>query len=94
MSVSDKNQDGQLDVTEFIKYLHEHEMKLRIAFKKLDKDKDGMHTLTEYRYQYVFSLLHKDRNLGNNGISYYTSSFYNIILIGFRKKLQNFCVIH
>ena len=41
MTASDKNKDGQLDVVEFSKYLHEHEKKLRLVFKKLDKNEDG-----------------------------------------------------
>lgn len=41
VTASDKNKDGELDVTEFIRYLHEHEMKLKLMFKRIDRDKDG-----------------------------------------------------
>ncbi|XP_039269308.2 mitochondrial adenyl nucleotide antiporter SLC25A24-B-like [Styela clava] len=41
VTASDSNKDGELDVTEFVKYLHEHEMKLKLMFKKIDRDKDG-----------------------------------------------------
>ncbi|XP_076822174.1 mitochondrial adenyl nucleotide antiporter SLC25A25-like [Clavelina lepadiformis] len=47
VTASDKNKDGELDVTEFVKYLHEHEMKLRLMFKQMDRDKDGRLTSHE-----------------------------------------------
>ncbi|XP_078489718.1 mitochondrial adenyl nucleotide antiporter SLC25A24 [Ciona intestinalis] len=47
VSASDSNKDGELDVAEFVRYLHEHEMKLKLMFKRLDRDKDGRLTSTE-----------------------------------------------
>ncbi|XP_030630200.1 calcium-binding mitochondrial carrier protein SCaMC-1-like [Chanos chanos] len=37
----DQNKDGSLDFNEFSKYLKDHEKKLRLAFKSLDKNNDG-----------------------------------------------------
>lgn len=37
----DKNKDGGLDFSEFSRYLKEHEKKLRLTFKSLDKNNDG-----------------------------------------------------
>ncbi|XP_063282159.1 mitochondrial adenyl nucleotide antiporter SLC25A24 [Pelobates fuscus] len=41
VAAGDTNKDGQLDFGEFIKYLEEHEKKMKIAFTSLDKNKDG-----------------------------------------------------
>lgn len=41
VSSGDKNKDGGLDFNEFNKYLKEHEKKLRLTFKSLDKNNDG-----------------------------------------------------
>nr|CAB3266175.1 calcium-binding mitochondrial carrier protein SCaMC-1 [Phallusia mammillata] len=49
VSASDMNKDGELDVSEFVRYLHEHEMKLSLMFKRMDQDKDGKLTHTELR---------------------------------------------
>lgn len=38
----DINKDGGLDFNEFSRYLKDHEKKLRLTFKSLDKNKDGM----------------------------------------------------
>lgn len=41
MKAGDKDQDGQLDFEEFVHYLRDHEKKLRLVFKSLDKKNDG-----------------------------------------------------
>lgn len=41
ISSGDKDQDEGLDFTEFSKYLKEHEKKLKLTFKSLDKNNDG-----------------------------------------------------
>jgi len=44
---SDKNNDGVLDLDEFVAYLMEHEKKLHFVFSSLDKDKDGRLSVPE-----------------------------------------------
>ncbi|KAL6039117.1 hypothetical protein STEG23_035077 [Scotinomys teguina] len=39
--VGDVNKDGKLDFEEFMKYLKDHEKKMKLAFKSLDKNSDG-----------------------------------------------------
>ncbi|KAM8849380.1 mitochondrial adenyl nucleotide antiporter SLC25A24-like [Spinachia spinachia] len=41
VSSGDQDKDGSLDFTEFSKYLKEHEKKLRLTFKSLDRNDDG-----------------------------------------------------
>ncbi|XP_018420054.1 PREDICTED: calcium-binding mitochondrial carrier protein SCaMC-1 [Nanorana parkeri] len=41
VAAGDTNKDGQLDFAEFMKYLEEHEKKMKIAFTSLDKNSDG-----------------------------------------------------
>lgn len=41
MSSGDQNKDGSLDFNEFSRYLKEHEKKLRLTFKSLDRNNDG-----------------------------------------------------
>ncbi|XP_044157603.1 calcium-binding mitochondrial carrier protein SCaMC-1 [Bufo gargarizans] len=41
VAAGDTNKDGHLDFGEFMKYLEEHEKKMKIAFTSLDKNKDG-----------------------------------------------------
>lgn len=41
MKVGDKDLDGQLDFKEFVHYLSDHEKKLRLVFKSLDRKNDG-----------------------------------------------------
>lgn len=45
VKAGDKDLDGQLDFEEFVHYLQDHEKKLRLVFKSLDKKNDGMHIL-------------------------------------------------
>ncbi|XP_055018304.1 calcium-binding mitochondrial carrier protein SCaMC-2-B-like isoform X2 [Boleophthalmus pectinirostris] len=41
VKAGDKDLDGQLDFYEFVHYLRDHEKKLRLVFKSLDKKNDG-----------------------------------------------------
>ncbi|KAF4076564.1 hypothetical protein AMELA_G00216420 [Ameiurus melas] len=41
LATGDKNRDGVLDFKEFARYLKEHEKKLWLTFKSLDKNNDG-----------------------------------------------------
>ncbi|KAG8556025.1 hypothetical protein GDO81_017904 [Engystomops pustulosus] len=41
VAAGDTNKDGQLDFAEFMKYLEDHEKKMKIAFTSLDKNADG-----------------------------------------------------
>lgn len=41
VSSGDQNKDGSLDFNEFSRYLKEHEKKLRLTFKSLDRNNDG-----------------------------------------------------
>lgn len=43
VKAGDKDLDGQLDFEEFVHYLQDHEKKLRLVFKSLDKKNDGKH---------------------------------------------------
>lgn len=45
ISSGDKDQDEGLDFAEFSKYLKEHEKKLKLTFKSLDKNNDGKNGL-------------------------------------------------
>ncbi|ELK05843.1 Calcium-binding mitochondrial carrier protein SCaMC-1 [Pteropus alecto] len=40
-TTGDINKDGKLDFEEFMKYLKDHEIKMKLAFKSLDKNNDG-----------------------------------------------------
>ncbi|KAG9335369.1 hypothetical protein JZ751_005291 [Albula glossodonta] len=41
VKAGDKDLDGQLDFDEFVHYLRDHEKKLRLVFKSLDRKNDG-----------------------------------------------------
>ncbi|CAH1786844.1 unnamed protein product [Owenia fusiformis] len=41
LAKSDLNKDEHLDFAEFVQYVSEHEKQLKLAFNKLDRDKDG-----------------------------------------------------
>ncbi|XP_061588119.1 mitochondrial adenyl nucleotide antiporter SLC25A24-like [Cololabis saira] len=47
VSSGDQNKDGYLDFNEFTKYLKEHEKKLWLTFKSLDRNNDGRIDATE-----------------------------------------------
>lgn len=40
-TTGDANKDGKLDFEEFMKYLKDHEKKMKLAFRSLDKNNDG-----------------------------------------------------
>lgn len=56
MQAGDKDLDGQLDFEEFVHYLQDHEKKLRLVFKSLDKKNDGEHCLQSQRPPLVSGL--------------------------------------
>ena len=51
MEVGDTNKDGVLDFEEFISYLNNHEKQLKLMFRRLDTNNDGLlqHTETDER---------------------------------------------
>jgi len=46
VKAGDTNQDGVLDFEEFIQYLRDHEKQLRLMFRRLDRNNDGLWQLT------------------------------------------------
>ncbi|XP_053185543.1 calcium-binding mitochondrial carrier protein SCaMC-1-like isoform X2 [Scomber japonicus] len=65
VSSGDQNKDGSLDFKEFTKYLKEHEKKLRLTFKSLDRNNDeiqqslaelGMHISSEDAQKILHSM--------------------------------------
>lgn len=50
----DKDKDGLIDFAEFVKYVTDHERKLRLYFKKIDTNDDG-----------ELSVIEKDRQPGD-----------------------------
>uniref|UniRef100_A0A8C8FLM9 EF-hand domain-containing protein n=1 Tax=Oncorhynchus tshawytscha TaxID=74940 RepID=A0A8C8FLM9_ONCTS len=59
VSSGDENKDGGLDFNEFNKYLKEHEKKLRLTFKSLDKNNDGRlpYHILLHKARYCYYLL-------------------------------------
>ncbi|KAL7851037.1 hypothetical protein AOLI_G00213930, partial [Acnodon oligacanthus] len=49
VTTGDKNKDGVLDFSEFARYLKEHEKKLWLTFKSLDKNDDGRLDICEIK---------------------------------------------
>ncbi len=43
MSKGDKDDNLEMDMAEFVQYMQNHERQLKIAFRDLDKNKDGMY---------------------------------------------------
>ena len=37
----DRDQDGKIDFSEFVRYIEEHEQKLKLHFRKIDTNQDG-----------------------------------------------------
>uniref|UniRef100_UPI00358E99CC mitochondrial adenyl nucleotide antiporter SLC25A24-B-like n=1 Tax=Myxine glutinosa TaxID=7769 RepID=UPI00358E99CC len=56
LRAGDTNKDGKLDLEEFTRYLKEHEKKLRLTFKSLDRNNDGRIDASE--------ILHSMEHLG------------------------------
>lgn len=44
----DTNDDSGLDFEEFMRYLKDHEKKMRLAFNSLDKNNDGVYVCVPY----------------------------------------------
>lgn len=51
VKAGDKDLDGQLDFEEFVHYLRDHEKKLRLVFKSLDKKNDGKGYVCPYAFR-------------------------------------------
>ncbi|XP_053446534.1 calcium-binding mitochondrial carrier protein SCaMC-1-like [Nycticebus coucang] len=47
LKAGDINKDSELDFGEFLRYLQDHEKKMRLAFNSLDKNKDGVIEVSE-----------------------------------------------
>lgn len=55
VKAGDKDLDGQLDFEEFVHYLRDHEKKLRLVFKSLDKKNDGKGCLLYFVQLQIFA---------------------------------------
>ncbi|MED6288388.1 hypothetical protein CHARACLAT_026037 [Characodon lateralis] len=53
VSSGDRDHDDRLDFKEFTKYLKDHEKKLRLTFKNLDKNKDGQIDYMEIKQSFA-----------------------------------------
>ncbi|XP_074046173.1 mitochondrial adenyl nucleotide antiporter SLC25A24-like [Macrotis lagotis] len=51
LKISDSNKNGHLNFEEFLQYLKDHEKKMKLAFKSLDRNQDG-----EFQFSHLVKL--------------------------------------
>ena len=56
----DTDQDGKIDFNEFLRYIEEHEQKLKLHFRKIDTNQDG-------RFIQYFELCHDKTDTNQDG---------------------------